>query len=59
MIAQLDAALLNDKEWAAWQRVMRKKKTSTEEKIAELEAMFEDGFEDWLDGEDHEGHDHE
>ncbi|GJN87165.1 hypothetical protein Rhopal_000110-T1 [Rhodotorula paludigena] len=50
---ELDAALLNDDEWAQWQRVMKSKK-SMKKKIEKLEELFEDGFEDWLDPEDSE-----
>ncbi|GAA5912529.1 uncharacterized protein JCM6883_005934 [Sporobolomyces salmoneus] len=58
LTAELDAALLNDSEWAAWEKVMKSKKSSMEKKVEKLEKMFEDGFEDWIDEEDHSGHDH-
>ncbi|KAG8688530.1 hypothetical protein FRC11_005272 [Ceratobasidium sp. 423] len=45
----LDTALLNDKEWARWQKIMRSKKWSDEEKDDKLLDLFKDGFEDWID----------
>lgn len=46
--AQMDACLLNDKEWAKWQRIMKSKK-SDEVKEQALLDTFEDGWEDWAD----------
>ncbi|GAA5907333.1 hypothetical protein JCM6882_002809 [Rhodosporidiobolus microsporus] len=54
LTAELDAALLNDDEWAAWQKVMKNKKTSLKKKVEKLEALWEDGFEDWIDEQDDE-----
>ncbi|MBW0477775.1 hypothetical protein O181_017490 [Austropuccinia psidii MF-1] len=57
----LDSCLLDDKEWAQWEKVMKSKKKNLktmEQKQKALEDYFEDGFEDWQDPEDHEGHDH-
>ncbi|CAE6442382.1 unnamed protein product [Rhizoctonia solani] len=45
----LDTALVNDKEWAQWQKIMRSKKLSDEEKDIKLLELFKDGFEDWID----------
>ncbi len=66
--AALEACLLDDEEWAAWERIMDgggskgkgkgKKLKTMEQKQKALEEMFEDGFEDWLDEEDME-HDHD
>ncbi|GAA6013026.1 hypothetical protein JCM11491_000942 [Sporobolomyces phaffii] len=58
LTAELDAALLNDEEWQAWEKIMKSKKTSSKKKVEKLEALFEDGFEDWIDEEDHTGHGH-
>ncbi|KAH9459671.1 hypothetical protein MJO28_004676 [Puccinia striiformis f. sp. tritici] len=58
----LDGCLLNDKEWAQWKKIMnsvKKGMRTIEQKTEALEELFEDGFEDWQDPEDHEGHDHE
>ncbi|CAE6416468.1 unnamed protein product [Rhizoctonia solani] len=45
----LDTALVNDKEWLQWQKIMRSKTLSDEEKDNELFELFKDGFEDWID----------
>ncbi|GAA5946775.1 hypothetical protein JCM3765_002012 [Sporobolomyces pararoseus] len=59
LTAELDAALLDDTEWAAWEKIMKSRKTSMKKKVQKLEALFDDGFEDWLDEEvDHSGHQH-
>ncbi|GAA5879528.1 hypothetical protein JCM16303_003236 [Sporobolomyces ruberrimus] len=58
LTAALDRALLNDSEWEVWQKIMRSKKTSLAKKTEKLERLFDDGFEDWVDEEDHTGHDH-
>ncbi|KAI0597586.1 putative cobalamin synthesis protein [Biscogniauxia sp. FL1348] len=50
----LDACLLDDGEFAAWEDAMRVPETAQER----LDELFEDGFEDWL-LETHEGHDHD
>ena len=52
---------MNDKEWKAWEKIMKNPKTSMKRKTEKLEELFEDGFEDWIDEEDpenHVGHDH-
>ncbi|KAH8174990.1 cobW/HypB/UreG, nucleotide-binding domain-containing protein [Sarocladium implicatum] len=60
----LDECLLNDAEMKKWEKVMRNKKLTDDQKRMEaLEDIFEDGFPDWPgdfedDDEDHEGHDH-
>ena len=61
--AVMDACLLDDEEFRAWERVMEEAQDKdggydaeeAEEKLAEL---FEDGFEDWISVDAHEGHDH-
>ncbi|GAA6062635.1 hypothetical protein JCM10212_000297 [Sporobolomyces blumeae] len=65
LTAELDKALLDDQEWAQWQKIMKSRKTSIKRKVEKLQELFEDGFEDWLDQEDpevqaqmHEGHGH-
>lgn len=59
LTAELDGALLNDVEWLQWKKIMRGKQ-SMHKKIAKLEQMFDDGFEEWVDPESlsHEGHGH-
>lgn len=60
----LDECLLNDSEMKKWEKVMRNKKLTDDQKRMEaLEDIFEDGFPDWPgdfedDDHDHEGHDH-
>lgn len=57
----LDSCLLDENEWAQWVKIMNSNKKGLrkmEQKIEALEEYFEDGFEDWKDPEDHEGHDH-
>ncbi|WWD19938.1 hypothetical protein CI109_104410 [Kwoniella shandongensis] len=44
----LDGALLNDKEWSKWERVMKSKK-SEDEKMNKLFELFDDGWEAWVD----------
>ncbi|KAK1579254.1 CobW/HypB/UreG [Colletotrichum navitas] len=57
--AALDACLLDEAEWARWQKVMRNKRWDDEKKRDKLQDIFDDGFPDWEeDGGDHEGHDH-
>ncbi|KAF8751923.1 Cobalamin synthesis protein cobW C-terminal domain [Rhizoctonia solani] len=45
----LDTALLNDKEWMQWQKIVKSKRLSDEEKEDKLLDLFKDGFEDWVD----------
>ncbi|KAF8670155.1 COBW/P47K family protein [Rhizoctonia solani] len=45
----LDTALLNDKEWVQWQKIMKSKRLNEEEKEEKLLDLFKDGFEDWID----------
>ena len=56
----MDKCLLNDDEWAQWVDVMSRKDVSIEDKQNMLVDIFDDGFEDWVDGEavDHD-HDHD
>ncbi|EFQ27393.1 CobW/HypB/UreG [Colletotrichum graminicola] len=57
--AALDACLLDEAEWARWQKVMRNKRWDDEKKRDKLQDLFDDGFPDWEDDDgDHEGHDH-
>lgn len=58
LTAELDSALLNEKEWKAWEKIMKNPKTSMKRKTEKLEELFEDGWEDWIDEEDHSEHDH-
>jgi hypothetical protein len=60
---RLDAALLDDGEWDAWQRIMRDEGLNEEERVRKLQDVFEDGFPDWpQDGgeeeEEDDGHGH-
>ncbi|KAL4737120.1 CobW/HypB/UreG, nucleotide-binding domain-containing protein [Aspergillus similis] len=43
----LDECLLDDKDMARWEEVMRSQKLSISEKGEKLEEMWEDGWEDW------------
>ncbi|KAK2055676.1 CobW/HypB/UreG [Colletotrichum caudatum] len=56
--AALDACLLDEAEWARWRRVMRNERWGDERKRDRLQDLFDDGFPDWEEEEDHEGHDH-
>lgn len=50
LTAELDACLLNDAEWKQWTTIMRTGKNDKKgmaKKIDKLEALFDDGFEDW------------
>jgi hypothetical protein len=65
LVATLDDCLLNDEEYEQWNSIMTKgegpnagDKKSWEEKEEELNDLFDDGFPDWEDVDDHEGHDH-
>lgn len=53
----LDECLLTDDEFASWEEVMRDD-VSQEEKLDRLADLFDDGFPDWPENDDHEGHDH-
>ena len=61
--ATMDACLLDDEEFRAWERVMEEAEDDdggydadeAEEKLVEL---FEDGFEDWISVDAHHDHDH-
>ncbi|WVQ75149.1 hypothetical protein IAR50_004758 [Cryptococcus sp. DSM 104548] len=44
----LDEALLDDKEWAKWEKIM-KSRCSEDKKIGRLVSEFDDGWEAWLD----------
>ncbi|KAL5045563.1 hypothetical protein BDW71DRAFT_208103 [Aspergillus fruticulosus] len=43
----LDECLLDDKDMARWEKVMRSKKLSMSEKAEKMGEMWEDGWEDW------------
>ncbi|CAI7629918.1 unnamed protein product [Penicillium glandicola] len=45
--ALLDECLLDDKEMKKWEKVMKNKKMSREEKTDQLANMWEDGWEQW------------
>lgn len=58
--ALLDECLLTDNEFESWERVMRDKEMSDEEKGVELARLFDDGFPTWPGDEEGEGdHDHD
>ncbi|KAH6613398.1 P-loop containing nucleoside triphosphate hydrolase protein [Chaetomium tenue] len=68
LAAVLDACLLTDGEWEAWEGVMREAGLGEEGRVERLRALFEDGWPDWSedgahehehdhgDGDGHEGH---
>ncbi|KAF6824870.1 CobW/HypB/UreG [Colletotrichum plurivorum] len=56
--AALDACLLDDAEWEKWQKIMRHRRWPDERKMDKLQDAFDDGFPDWANDGDHEGHDH-
>lgn len=43
----LDECLLDDKDMKQWEKVMKNKKLSREAKTKKLNALFEDGWEEW------------
>lgn len=45
--ALFDECLLDDQDMKKWEKVMKSKKTSREEKTDKLAKMWEDGWEDW------------
>ena len=49
---RFDAALLKDHEWHAWQKLMRSRKTTLQQKLDKLNNIYEDGFEDWMSSDD-------
>lgn len=60
----LDGALLTDKEWKIWEKIMKNGVWTEEKKQSRLVNAFEDFWEDWAttpmepDEEGHEGHHH-
>ncbi|KAL5000881.1 CobW/HypB/UreG, nucleotide-binding domain-containing protein [Aspergillus recurvatus] len=50
----LDECLLDDKDMARWEKVMRSKKLSMSGKAEKLGEMWEDGWEDWPEVEEME-----
>ncbi|KAE8224752.1 hypothetical protein CF319_g2414 [Tilletia indica] len=61
----LEECLLNDEEWAKWQRIMKstaKGMRTAEQKQRALDEYFTDGFESWEGADelnqDHDGHHH-
>ncbi|GAA5855837.1 hypothetical protein JCM8547_000379 [Rhodosporidiobolus lusitaniae] len=64
LTAELDSCLLDDTEWKQWEKIMKSTKRSMKQKIAKLEKIYDDGFEDWIDEMDEEvmeqlhGHSH-
>ncbi|KAJ5188160.1 hypothetical protein N7472_007174 [Penicillium cf. griseofulvum] len=55
--ALLDECLLDDKDMKKWEKVMKNKKMSREEKTDKLAKMWEDGWEDWPAFEEEEEED--
>lgn len=56
-----DECLLNDTEMKKWEKTMRRKGLTNEQRETLLCRTFDDGWEEWrnpLDEEDAEGHDH-
>lgn len=56
--AVLDKCLLNDEEWKHWQAAMRGDAKGKVDGEALLNDLFDDGFPDWLDIEEGDGHQH-
>ncbi|WVO13634.1 hypothetical protein L204_101255 [Cryptococcus depauperatus] len=59
----LDDALLNDKEWSQWEKIMNSR-FSKDKKIEKMLNLFDDGWEAWVDPMDAEeeetnGHSHD
>ncbi|WVR07615.1 hypothetical protein IAU60_004657 [Kwoniella sp. DSM 27419] len=62
----MNAALLDDAEWAKWEKIMKSKKLSDDRKAEKLYKAFEDGWEAWSEpaeeedemGVMHPGHAH-
>lgn len=52
---ELDGCLLDDEEWEVWQGIMRGQ-GGQEEKLAMLAERFDDGFPDWPEEDEEEGH---
>ncbi|KAK4868403.1 hypothetical protein LT330_007125 [Penicillium expansum] len=54
--ALLDECLLDDKDMKKWEKVMKNKKMSRDEKTEKLAKMWEDGWEEWpsLEAEEEE-----
>ncbi|KAL4762814.1 phosphate transporter family-domain-containing protein [Aspergillus foveolatus] len=50
----LNECLLDDKDMARWEKVMRSQKLSMSEKVEKLAEMWEDGWEDWPEVEEME-----
>jgi len=62
---ELDNCLLRDEEWETWQEMMLDgegpnggDEGEREAKCDSLAKVFEDGFPDWMDGDDGPDHDH-
>ncbi len=56
--AALDACLLDDNEFRAWERVMETRRDGDDAET-QLAELFEDGFEDWVEVDAHHGHEHD
>ncbi|KAL2860088.1 CobW/HypB/UreG, nucleotide-binding domain-containing protein [Aspergillus pseudodeflectus] len=52
----LDGCLLDDKDWRRWEQVMGSKKMDSVRKAEKLAGMWEDGWEDWPEGDEDMGH---
>ncbi|WVQ66915.1 uncharacterized protein L199_005106 [Kwoniella botswanensis] len=60
----MDQVLLNDDEWAQWEKIMKSRRLSDEKKNEKLFNLFDDGWEAWPEPieddeeEGEEGHNH-
>jgi sodium-dependent phosphate transporter len=52
----LDGCLLDDKDWRRWEQIMGSKKMDSDRKAEKLGVMWEDGWEDWPEGDEEIGH---
>ncbi|KAL3454178.1 CobW/HypB/UreG, nucleotide-binding domain-containing protein [Aspergillus insuetus] len=52
----LNKCLLDDKDWRRWEQVMGSKKMDSGRKAEKLSGMWEDGWEDWPEGDEEIGH---
>ncbi|KAL2793929.1 CobW/HypB/UreG, nucleotide-binding domain-containing protein [Aspergillus keveii] len=53
--ALLDGCLLDDKDWRRWEQVMGSRKMDSVRKAEKLAGMWEDGWEDWPEGDEEMG----
>ncbi|KAL3490076.1 CobW/HypB/UreG, nucleotide-binding domain-containing protein [Aspergillus germanicus] len=52
----LDGCLLDDKDWRRWEQIMGSKRMDSARKAEKLAGMWEDGWEDWPEGDEEMGH---